>query len=700
MSTIATLIAKLGLDTSDFDKGADSASKKASGLGGVLKTAMGVAGGVLGASAISKGMSELGSALGLASDLSESMSKVDVVFGDSASSIHDFASTAYKDLGVSKVQAESAAGSFGNLFVTMGLGQSDAAGMSKGILTLGSDLASFNNLDPTEALDKLRAGLVGEAEPLRALGINLNAAMVEAKAMEMGLVDSSGAVTEAGKVQARYALIMEQTTTAQGDFARTSSGHANQLRILKARWTDIKTEIGSALLPILVTLGGILLNRVMPVVADLATKAIALGKALATAATPVVIQAFESIKAAFFQVRDAVTPIVTKLQELAAWFASNPDAMGAAAAGLAAILVAAFVSWAIAAGAAAVATIAAAAPVLALMAAIGALGAAIFLLVKHWEELREKYPLLDAAAEKTQEVFTAFADWITGTFVPAVQVITDKVIEVVDAVVGYVSDHWDEIRAVIEPVMKAIATLVEYQLKTVQNFFETAFGVIRGLFDVFAGLFTGDWDRMKEGLIRIATSLKDGVVQQISLMIDLIRGLAGIAFDAMKAVGDKLMDGLRSALGNVAGFAGDVGDAVLQAVKGVINNYVIGPINRALEFSFDTHIPGVGKITINPPDLPYLATGGVVTRATLAVLGEAGPEAVLPLDVLGKLVQPSSDALSRPRTPANGGAGATGATFNFNGPMTIHGASRGEAERVFRDVTYPAAVVLRARGVA
>lgn len=184
-----------------------------------------------------------------ASDLDESANKAKVVFGEAIGVIDDLAKTSAQNLGISKQQAYESAGTFGNLFVAMGITQDKAAGMSTGILKLAADLASFNNIKPEEALDKLRAGLVGETEPLRTLGVNLSAAAVEARAMGMAHKNSAAQLTTADKAMASYAIILEQTQTAQGDFARTSDGLANSQRILKAEIANQSAEIGAALLP-------------------------------------------------------------------------------------------------------------------------------------------------------------------------------------------------------------------------------------------------------------------------------------------------------------------------------------------------------------------------------------------------------------------------------------------------------------------
>jgi len=190
------------------------------------------------------------SSVAAASTMDEATNKVRVVFGDAAASIEEFSEDASQSLLISTQAALAAAGTFGNLFTAMGIGQKPAADMSKTMLQLAADLASFNDIEVDEALIKLRAGLVGEAEPLRQLGVNLTAVTIKAKAMELGLFDGVGALSAAAKAQGAYALIMEQTTVAQGDAARTAGGLANQQRQLGAQVDTLKAKFGESLLPV------------------------------------------------------------------------------------------------------------------------------------------------------------------------------------------------------------------------------------------------------------------------------------------------------------------------------------------------------------------------------------------------------------------------------------------------------------------
>src|SRR5215211_3162225 len=149
-----------------------------------------------------------------ASNLAESLNKSRVVFGKSADDIEKFGDSSASAFGISKQGAIEASASFGNLFQTMGLGQPEAANMSMSLVELAADLASFNNIGTDEALEKLRAGLVGEIEPLRSVGVQINETAVKAELLRLGVEKVNGEFTEADKVQARYNLILRQTTTA------------------------------------------------------------------------------------------------------------------------------------------------------------------------------------------------------------------------------------------------------------------------------------------------------------------------------------------------------------------------------------------------------------------------------------------------------------------------------------------------------
>lgn len=182
-------------------------------------------------------------------DLREEITKNAVVFGGAGESIRAFARTGAQALGLAEVEVMKATGTFGNLFRTMQVGEEDSANMSRTLTSLAVDMASFNNVTVDDALIALRAGLVGEVEPLRRLGVQMNETVLKTKAAEMGLGSFTGTLPPAIRMQAAYAVILEQTTLQQGDFNRTSDQAANQQRILAAQYKELATMVGNVLLP-------------------------------------------------------------------------------------------------------------------------------------------------------------------------------------------------------------------------------------------------------------------------------------------------------------------------------------------------------------------------------------------------------------------------------------------------------------------
>jgi hypothetical protein len=206
-------------------------------------------------------------AISAASDLEENMSKVSVIFGEGAKSVEDFSKTAAKAMGQSKNSVLQAAGTFGTFGKAAGLGGQDLATFSNKFTALASDLASFNNTSPEEAINAIGSALRGEAEPMRKFGVLLNDATLKAEAMALGIYSGSGALTDQQKILAAQSAIYKQTADAQGDFERTSDGLANTSRILKAQMENLQASIGKGLLPVV--------QAILPLVqkfADWATK--------------------------------------------------------------------------------------------------------------------------------------------------------------------------------------------------------------------------------------------------------------------------------------------------------------------------------------------------------------------------------------------------------------------------------------------
>jgi len=266
-----------------------------------------------------------------ASNMNESLSKMKVVFGENSGAVEEFGNKSATSIGISKQAAIEAAGTYGNLFQAFGVGRGKATEMSTTLVKLAGDLASFNNTSVSDAINALRSGLSGETEPLKRFGVALNEVTLKNKAMAMGFGEIKGAMDPAIKAQVTYALVMEQTKLAQGDFERTSSGTANTMKILQAQMENAKAALGAGLLPVFQAL----LLIMKPLIAGL----VAFGNFLAKYSEEVKVftVAILGFAAAFGVLKIAVNAVKIATAAYNAVLAMNPLIAVAMAIGLVAV---------------------------------------------------------------------------------------------------------------------------------------------------------------------------------------------------------------------------------------------------------------------------------------------------------------------------------------------------------------------------
>ena len=186
--------------------------------------------------------------IGLASDLVETQNVVDVTFEDSASTINKWAQEALNAYGITENKAKQYSSTLGAMLKSMGIADDQVLQMSMDMAGLAADMASFYNLDHDTAFEKIRSGISGETEPLKALGINMSVANLNAFALEKGMNKAFDKMSQAEQATLRYQYLLEATKDAQGDFARTGDSFSNEMRKLQTNLDRIKTEFGKGLL--------------------------------------------------------------------------------------------------------------------------------------------------------------------------------------------------------------------------------------------------------------------------------------------------------------------------------------------------------------------------------------------------------------------------------------------------------------------
>ncbi len=239
---MAASIGQIGLDLvvnkNDFEKQMNGIQGMAKKAGAALAAAFG----------IKKLVDFSGQCLKLGSDLAEVQNVVDVTFPNMTTQVDKFAQSAETGFGLSRTMAKQFTGTFGTMAKAFGFTESAAYEMGSTLTGLAGDVASFYNISQDEAYTKLKSVFTGETESLKDLGVVMTQTALDAYAMEAGFGKATSAMSEAEKVALRYQFVQDRLAAAQGDFARTSGGWANQVRILKLQFDSLKASIGQGLI--------------------------------------------------------------------------------------------------------------------------------------------------------------------------------------------------------------------------------------------------------------------------------------------------------------------------------------------------------------------------------------------------------------------------------------------------------------------
>lgn len=481
---IGALRVTLGLDSAAFEKGADAMVRRQQSLTRSF-TDMGSRISSIGAGlsvGITAPLALFGkNAFAAASDAAELQSSFDTTFGAMSARMNKWAEETGNAMGRSTQEMQKAANTFG-IFFNQAVDPAKAAAMSQTFAKLAQDLGSFYNVDTETAIEKLRSGLSGESEPLRDFGVFLTEASVQAKAMQMGLAGVGNELTEQEKIQARYALILEQTTKAQGDVARTSGGTANQLRAAQAAFDELQVIIGTKLLPVitpLITKVADMLNWFVQLPTPVQNVAVAVG-AVGAALGPVAL--------GFGGIVSGIGTAMPHLIKFAGFFSTTllPVLAGVGRA---------LVGLAVAGG-----------PLTLFVAG----ATAAYLAWQNWEKIG---PIV---GRMVTAVKTWLVDKLGGVFTwvqQKLQAVGDGFYKLYDRVVGHsyvpdmvdgVSHHFSRLdKEMVDPAAAANDNVAE-------GFATMAQQVVGSLQGLANNIRSGDWMGALEGVLGLITQIKDG----------------------------------------------------------------------------------------------------------------------------------------------------------------------------------------------
>ena len=474
--------------------------------------------------------------IGLAVDFEESLSKANQIFGDAAKGIEDAAKSAATEVGLSRAEFLEASSSFGVFGKAAGLTGDELSGFASDLVTLSADVASFNNLRPEEALEKLNAGLRGSVEPLQSIGVLMNAAAVETEALNMGLIEQGEELSEGQKILARHSLIMQQLGEqgSTGDFKRTSEGLANTQRILHARLKDLGITMGQVLLPIA--------EKMADVTGRLITK---------------FEQWSPKIKDVFNKVKELLTPV----RDLAVEFLPK-------------------------------------------------IASAIKEIVGE-----TVIPALVTAFHAVKDVIT---DQVIPAFQELIEFSKEDIPAAFDKTIEHIKKYKDEYIALAIGIGAAVTGIGAFKL---------ALGIsaaLKAAATAFTAMFIAVTGPVVLAGIAIAAIV--GALTYLFLKSETFRNALGAIFDFLIEDTKKFIENVEKAI-----------DFIKRLIE--LSKQVVGPVLTGGGEIGETGRKAFAETPVGKaiaPFIPGLASGGIVTRPTLAMIGEGNePEAVIPLSKMG-----------------------------------------------------------------
>jgi len=251
-------------------KGLDSVASKTqkafSGMGRIIKTFATV---YVGRALVNVGKDSLA----MANEVVESENLFSESMRSMSGAARDWSDRLRDTLGLNAFELRKNAGTMNVMLKSMGIGETQAYDMAVALTELSEDMASFYNMSSADMYAKLQSGMTGMAMPLKQIGILIDDHTLKQYAQAAGIQNTTGELTQQEKVLARYAAIMAQTTSAQGDLARTIDSPANQLRVLSNTVDQAKVALGRAAQTIQAA--------IMPTLSRLASAALTAAQAIA-----------------------------------------------------------------------------------------------------------------------------------------------------------------------------------------------------------------------------------------------------------------------------------------------------------------------------------------------------------------------------------------------------------------------------------
>jgi phage-related minor tail protein len=473
----------------------------------------------------------------MAMDAVESENLFEVSMGNMATSARAWSEDISKSLGLNAYEVRKNVATFNVMLGSMGLTEKEAYNMSTSLTKLAYDMASFYNLKPEEAFEKLRAGISGETEPLKSLGINISDTAVKAYALQQGLAKQGQEMTEQQKISARFGLIMQSTSKAQGDLGRTMDSPTNKLRIMQQQAQQLGIQFGQILIPVLETL----IATIKPIMDGF--------QGLSKGQQELIVK-IALIVAALGPVLVIIGQVITVGSSLVTLFGSISTAVGAAGGVMALIT----------------------GPIGIAVIAITSLIAIGVILYNNWDTIKTK------ASELWNGIVLTFQN-IKTSIANAWESVKTATLTAWENLKNTISSGLNSIKTFLEPALNFFKTIFQNTWNIIKNI---VLGAVLVILDIVTGNFTklksdiqnignniktaltniweaikstavNAWSNLRETVINLCSNIKENVINIWNGILNWFSGLPGRLYIYGSNMFARMRDGLSSSIGSIRG---------------------------------------------------------------------------------------------------------------------------------------------------
>jgi len=471
----------------------------------------------------------------LASDMNESLNKVEVAFGNVNNKVKDWSSTTLKSYGIAKGTALDMAALYGDMATSMGLTQDEAAKMSMSLVGLAGDLSSFKNIDIKQAEQALNGIFTGETESLKMLGIVMTDTNLQQYAYSKGIDKKTQSMTESEKVQLRYNYVLEKTKNAHGDFERTGAGAANQMRVFQESLKELGATMGQNLLPV-----------VTPIITKINEWIQAFGNLDPSVQKIIIVIA--ALAAAVGPVLSLVGNIITVGGSIISVFGSISSAIGAAG------------------GAMAVLT----GPVGIAIAVITGLIAIGIALYSNWDTIKVKAQELWNSIVSTfnniKESISIAWENVKSSTVNAWENLKNTINSGLENIKNFLEpalefyktifqNAWDIIKNIVLGAVLIVLDIVTgnfTKLKTdIENIWNNIKSSLTNIFEAIKNVAVNAWTKIKETVVNLCNNIKESVINIWNAILTWFSELPTKLYNYGSSMFIKMKDGISSTIGNV-----------------------------------------------------------------------------------------------------------------------------------------------------